>query len=168
MARSRSTSQGPMDGAWGAVQGSISLPAELTTQAFNAGQAVYREAEANEFTDDAVVWLPEAAWHNDALRWFPADAVRALGFVPSSRDTHVPKVYSTIGTDPHVDDEGQGPVFVLVLANDGLKFKQGKHAHVTQVGEWFLFDDCRTHTVNPTRRSTSYVFLHVPLQAVLA
>jgi hypothetical protein len=147
---------------WGKVQGFIEVPAALLERAYGAGQAAYEQAVKDEFCGDEVTWLPEEPWQAELEALVPADAVQQLGFELAPKGQF--RVYSTHGTDPHTD--GEGAVFVLVLANDGLKFKQGKQNHVTNVGEWYVFDDRRTHTVNASRSSTSYVFLHRQLKAV--
>jgi hypothetical protein len=147
---------------WGKVRGALDVPKHLLTHAREAGQAAYAEAVAEEFCGDEVAWLPDAPWHAECEPLFPEEMVRQLGFEPSAKGTF--KLYSTHGTDPHTDDEG--PCFILVLANDGLKFRQGKQSHVTNVGEWYIFDDRLPHTVTESRKSKSYVFLHRPLKAV--
>ncbi|WP_059835574.1 hypothetical protein [Burkholderia ubonensis] len=147
---------------WGKVQGTVVVPEHLRAAAHAGGQAAYAEAERQDFCGDEVNWLPDEPWHAECAALFPAQAVRELGFEPATKAGEQFRVYSTHGTDPHIDDAG--PVFVLVLANDGLKFKQGKHSHITNVGEWYIFDDCRSHTVNASKRSTSYVFLHCALK----
>jgi hypothetical protein len=149
---------------WGKVQGTLDVAEHLRAAAHAAGQVAYAEAERAEFCDDEVVWLPEEDWHHECASFFPDEAVRALGFEPAIRPGDQFRVYSTHGTDPHVD--GEGAAFVLVLANDGLKFKQGRQSHVTGVGEWYIFDDARLHTVNASRHSTSYVFLHRMLRPI--
>jgi hypothetical protein len=148
--------------AWGAIQGVIDIPEHLHAAANAAGASAYTQAEAEDFCGERVLWLPGEPWHDDCAALFPADAVRALGFELSRAGQF--RVYSTHGTDPHID--GDGACFVLVLANDGLKFRQGKQSHVTCAGEWYIFDDCRTHTVSDSKRSTSYVFLHHALKAI--
>jgi hypothetical protein len=148
--------------AWGAVQGSLVVPENVRMAATDAGRREYAEAERQDFCGDPVVWLADAAWHADCAALFPTDAVRALGFELSRTGQF--RVYSTHGTEPHID--GDGACFILVLANDGLKFRQGKQAHITNPGEWYIFDDCRTHTVNSAKKSTSYVFLHHALKSI--
>ncbi|MBU9200011.1 hypothetical protein KTD31_01160 [Burkholderia multivorans] len=148
--------------AWGAIQGTLTIPQHLRTAAQAGGKAAYEEAEREEFCGDPVIWLPEEPWHAECATLFPAEAVRALGFELDSDGQF--RVYSTHGTDPHTD--GEGPCFILTLANDGLKFKQGRQSHVTNAGEWYIFDDRLSHTVNASRSSTSYVFLHHALKAV--
>ncbi|OUM00105.1 hypothetical protein [Variovorax sp. JS1663] len=145
--------------AWGAIQGQIVLPDEVAGAAREAGALAYAQAEAEEFCAESVVWLPDAAWMRLCEPLFPAGALLELGFVrtPGQRS----RVYSTHGTDAHEDDEGS--VFVLVLANDGLTFKQGRQSHRTAPGQWFVFNDRQTHLVKETARSSSYVFWHVPL-----
>lgn len=149
---------------WGKVQGTISVPEHLRAAALAAGQKAYAEAERLDFCDDEVVWLPAADWHDECAALFPVEAVRALGYELATRACDQFRVYSTHGTAPHVD--GEGATFILVLSNDGLKFRQGKQSHITNIGEWYLFDDRATHTVNATRRSTSYVFLHRTLRLI--
>jgi len=146
---------------WGRVQGTLEVPEGLRRQAHAAGQVAFAYAQAEEFCGDEVTWLPDAPWHAECELLFPEDEVRRLGFEQSVAGNF--KVYSTHGTDPHVD--GEGPCFVLVLANDALKFRQGKQSHITSTGEWFIFDDSQTHTVKASRKSTAYVFLHRPLKA---
>ena len=149
---------------WGKVQGAITLPAHLREAAHSAGTQAYLLAEEEEFAGDPVTWLPEDPWHAACAELFPADAVRALGFELATKVDAQFRVYTTHGTDPHID--GEGPCFILVLANNGLKFKQGKQSHTTAAGEWFIFDDRITHSVKETSRSTSYVFLHHALKAI--
>lgn len=150
--------------AWGKVQGTIALPARLREAAHSAGTQAYLLAEDEGFCGDPVTWLPDDPWHAAAAALFPAEAVRALGFELATKGDSQFRVYTTHGVEPHTD--GEGPCFVLVLANNGLKFKQGKHSHITAAGEWFIFDDRRMHTVKETSRSTSYVFLHHPLKPI--
>ena len=149
---------------WGRIQGRLSVPQHLRVKAHAAGQIAYADAKRAEFCGDEVVWLPDEPWHQECAKLFPVHEVRELGFEMSTKGGDQFRVYSTHGTDPHVD--GEGVVFVLVLANDGLKFRQGREAHVTNVGEWYVFDDCRAHTVSATQRSTSYVFLHRALSPI--
>lgn len=150
---------------WGKVQGAIALPAHLRDAAHSAGTQAYLLAEDDGFSGDPVTWLPDDPWHAAAAALFPAEPVRALGFELATKGDSQFRVYTTHGTDPHID--GEGPCFILVLANNGLKFKQGKHSHVTEAGEWFIFDDRISHLVRETSRSTSYVFLHHPLKAIV-
>ncbi|WP_434716174.1 hypothetical protein [Paraburkholderia sp. A3RO-2L] len=147
--------------AWGAIQGTLTIPPQLLMAAKAGGKAAYEEAEREEFCGEPVIWLPEQPWHADCAALFPADAVSALGFELAASGQF--RVYSTHGTDPHID--GEGPCFILALANDGLKFRQGRQSHITNAGEWYIFDDRRSHTVDSTGRSTSYVFLHHALKA---
>jgi len=149
---------------WGRVQGRVNIPEHLRVKAHAAGQVAYAEAANAGFCGDEVVWLPDEPWHHECAALFPVQEVRELGFELSRKHGDQFRVYSTHGTDPHVD--GEGVVFVLVLANDGLKFLQGREAHKTNVGEWYVFDDCLAHTVNATQRSTSYVFLHRALSRI--
>ena len=69
--------------------------------------------------------------------------------------------------EPHVDNM-HGASWALVLANEGLRFRQGRYAHVTRPGEWFVFNDYFEHEVEDTESSRSYVVWVVPLTALAA
>ncbi|WP_244103155.1 hypothetical protein [Burkholderia gladioli] len=53
---------------------------------------------------------------------------------------------ATPGVEPHTD--GEGLVLMIVLHNDGLRFKQGRVKHVPNAGDWFVFDDRMDHRVD--------------------
>ena len=146
----------------GEIQGRIQLSEAILVGAKLSGQQAFEEAQRAQFCGDQVEWLPDAKWMPECRALFPRDAVERLGLTKAAAASPG-RFYSTHGVDPHID--GEGLAFVLVLANDGLKFRQGRVSHVTEPGEWFIFDDRLLHSVKESRRSTSYVFWHLTLTA---
>lgn len=71
----------------------------------------------------------------------------------------------TAGVDQHTD-EFHGLVLLVVLHNDGLKFKQGKVSNVPAAGDWFIFDDCKNHGVSSAPGSATFVGWAIPLQPI--
>ena len=95
--------------------------------------------------------------------WFPFGEVRALGFERKPGAEQI--MYATADAAEHADDIHQWAL-ILVLHNDGLRFKQGRLSHKTAAGEWFIFDDRVPHQVNSTSKTTSYLVLSVQLERV--
>jgi hypothetical protein len=144
----------------GAVQGCVTLPAALLRLATEAARQVLAEGHAQEFCGEAVSWLTDSEMVKACLPHFPLTSVQALGLEP---DIARARVYGTYGVDSHID--GDGLVCILVLENQGLKFKQKRQTHVTNTGEWFIFDDRLPHLVKESKNSGAYIFLHVPVHA---
>ncbi len=69
----------------------------------------------------------------------------------------------TAGVDQHTDDFF-GPVLLVVLHNDGLRFRQGGANHVPVAGDWFIFDDRVKHGVTSARGRASFVGWSIPLR----
>lgn len=146
---------------WGAVQGSVELPTEVLTEAKALAAICYAEAEEEEFSGDAVQTMTFPTWLDNRKQWIPLDALKALGFEPNPAKEEM--FMSTPGVDAHSDDIS-GPSLIVVLFNDGLKFKQGKNSHVTTVGQWYVFDDRLPHEVRDSPKSTVYLAWSVPLR----
>lgn len=144
----------------GAIQGQVVLPAALRAAATKLAAQVVADGEAQDWCGEPVSWLRDENLLPQCMTLFPGDDVRALGFVPNLEKQA--KVWGTYGVEAHDDDEGI--VFVLVLENQGLKFKQGHQAHITEPGQWYLFNDRIRHEVKESKNSGAYVFLHIPLQ----
>lgn len=149
---------------WGAVQGAIALSHYVFARAAQQAADYYLQAEKAEFCGDDVYVASAPPWLPDVRTWFPAAAVAALGFerVPNE----AAQLIATVGVDSH-DDHIHGPAFVLVLSNDGLKFRQGRQSHETCAGEWFLFDDRRLHSVlGRSKKSTTYLCVSIGLRSI--
>jgi len=145
----------------GAVAGRIDLPESLLEQARLTAQAHYEEMKAQEFSGHDVEDLALPAWLPKIEDWFPAADVRALGFrlKPGAQ----PLMYATCDAAPHEDDIHQWSL-ILVLHNDGLRFKQRRVSHKTAAGEWFIFDDRIEHEVRSYEKTTTYLLLSVQLE----
>ena len=66
----------------------------------------------------------------------------------------------TAGADQRTDNF-HGPVLLVVLHNDGLKFKQGKISHAPTAGEWFIFNDrIELSSRSPMRRTCGGTLVH--------
>lgn len=146
----------------GAIQGQIDLPQAVRAAATVLAREVVAEGEAQEWCGEAVTWLPDEGLLPQCMPLFPEDAVRALGFEHDPRKNA--RVWGTYGVGSHED--GEGIVFVLVLENQGLKFKQGRQMHITAPGQWYLFNDRRPHEVKEGKGSGAYIFFHVPLKQI--
>lgn len=149
---------------WGAVQGRIELELSALEAARSLAKRHFAEQAAVDFSGDAVETAPLPDWMPPRTDWFPAEAARALGFEPlSARTVRGEELVMTVGVDAH-EDHIHGPVFFLVFYNSGMTFKQGRSSHVTEPGEWFIFDDRRPHLVRETKRSDTYLGWAVPLK----
>jgi hypothetical protein len=146
---------------WGEIQGKVELPQAVLTNARELALQHYAEAESMDFSGDEVEDYPIPGWMADRLSWFPTTALQALGFKRASKTAE--RLLATASASPHIDDI-DGPCLLLVLYNDGLKFKQGKQAHVTQAGEWLVFNDGIKHEVKEGRDTSSYLVWSVPLK----
>ena len=145
--------------------GSVSLPREVEGQAANLARQHFQEALAQDFSGNAVEDYLPPKWMSTRWNWFPFDRVRLLGFEPVAPSGD--SVYGTVGVDPH-EDEMHGPCFILVLFNDGLRFRMKNQEHVTAAGQWFIIDDFQTHEVEETDDSTTYLVWSVPLKNATA
>lgn len=146
----------------GSVLGRIQLGVEVAQRSQVLAQQVYEQKLAEEFSGDAVedilvpTWLPV-----DAL--VPVDELRSLGLAPAHGAA--PTLLATAGVDPHVDHMA-GLSYCIVLANDSLTFRQAGQRHATRPGEYFVFDDSRTHEVRESARSTVYLCLTLALRRI--
>ena len=157
------TRKGAQPFPWGAVQGTVLLNDAVLRDAAALAQTHYAQAEADEFCGDAVEDYLVPGWMPEIGTWFPSAEVRALGFEQAAGERA--QLLATVGVDPHVDAI-HGPVFILVLHNDGLAFKQGRQRHKTKAGEWFVFLDSKEHGVQDARKTTTYLALAIPLRAL--
>lgn len=89
-------------------------------------------------------------------------SVSHLGLKPTGSRS---ELVVTAGVDQHIDDF-HGPVLMVVLHNDGLKFRQGKVSHTPIAGDWFIFNDRQKHGVSSARGRATFVGWAIPLQPV--
>lgn len=150
---------------WGIVQGRIALPSTLLDAAASLAQAFYERQVKDEFCGELIDTVSTPTWMQAARSMLPVDALRILGFEAHPQPKGPDELVMTAGCDAHIDDM-HGPVFFLVLFNDGLVFRQGRVRHATQAGEWFVFDDARSHGVSEGRDTTTYLGWAVPLRAL--
>lgn len=150
---------------FGAVGGSVDLPKTVRTEAATLARNYYHDAEANDFCGDPVETLRCPRWMAARRAWFPQKELRRLGYQRARGAAAHEELVLTVGCDAHTDSV-HGPVFILVLHNDGLTFKQLGQSHVTQVGEWFVFDDRSPHKVVETLNSSTYVGWAVALEGI--
>lgn len=133
---------------YGVILGNISLSSEVKDSAAHQAKEYYEACEAKEFSGDDVQTALMPSWLTSFL---PTNElaeqgfkVRAWGFkVPAPAK---PEFLLTLGTEAHVDDI-QGLTLCVVIHNDGLTFKQGRSRCTPLAGDWFVFDDSRTHEV---------------------
>lgn len=143
------------------VQGKIDFSSEILQLAASAAALQFQSASEAEFSGDAVESYALPAWLPPIDSWLPHGALLALGLERNT--TSQPEMLGTCGIDPHLDSI-HGLVFVVVIHNDGLKFKQARQIHQTGIREWFVFDDRLSHGVNDTKKSTCYLCITVPLR----
>lgn len=143
----------------GAIQGKCSLPLHVIKGAARLATEFFAAQEALEFGGEAVETYAEPLWlKRGGATWRPD--VAFLGMKPTGTQS---ELVVTAGVDQHVD-EFHGPVLLVVLHNDGLKFRQGKNSHVPVAGEWFIFDDRRNHGVSSAPGRATFVGWAIPLE----
>lgn len=143
------------------IQGSISLP-DITLRAASAlAASQYQSAVDAEFSGDPVETYELPAWLPPVESFLPHEHLCSLGLERNHRERA--ELVGTCGVDPHVD-QIHGVVMIVVLHNDGLTFRQGRVRHAAAPGQWFVFDDRKSHQVIETKRSTCYLALAVPLR----
>ena len=143
----------------GALQGEIELPADVLAAARVLAAECFAQAEAEEFSGDAVVEVVMPLWLAGRRAWLPLDALARMGLAPACPERDA--LLCTPSVEPHTDDAGLA--LIVVLYNDGLVFRQGRQRHATRPGQWFVLDDRRLHAVDATDTTTSYLALSVPL-----
>lgn len=149
--------------ALGSIQGKVALPPKVFLAANALAEGYYLKAEAADFCGDPVEDILFPGWMKSRKSWLPVDDLAALGFEPS-RDGRE-ELLATCGVEPHIDDMN-GLTFALVLHNDGLTFRQGAASHVTEAGQWFIFDDRKLHQVRESKKSRTYLLWTVPLRSL--
>lgn len=147
----------------GTILGSVTLPDHVVRESSKLADEFFTSAEESNF-NDPVETYPVPLWvrRGDAL-WLPD--LDALGYRRTDRDDHgrtrKELLVATASVDMHVDDEGL--VLMVVLHNDGLKFKQGKVRHRPKAGDWFIFDDRKPHGVDDAEGRATFVGWNIPI-----
>ena len=150
--------------AWGTIQGCITLDPAVVAGARELRTDHFADAVTYEAPEEAVTVHLQQDWLPAIESWWPAVALELLGFEKARGSG---ELLVTHGVGPHVD-EINGPTLILVLYNAGLAFSQGEVRHVTQPGEWFIFNDRIEHDIcsnpGPLDNADIYACLSVPLQ----
>ena len=147
--------------ATGRILGRVELPGHVTAGAARLANEFFSAQEDQEWSGDPVETYAEPLWlKRGGATWRPS--VSHLDMEPTGRST---ELVITAGVDQHIDDF-HGPVLLVVLHNDGLKFKQGKVVHVPAAGDWFIFDDRTSHGVSSAPGRATFVGWAIPLQPV--
>jgi len=141
----------------GAILGSVVLPGHVASNAWRLGEEFFTAAEQHEFSGDSVETYAIPIWaKRDCDPWLPD--VSDLGY----RRSNIPhELVVTAGVDPHTD--GGGFVLMVVLHNDGLVFSQGRVRHTPCAGNWFIFDDRKSHAVKEASGRATFIGWHIPL-----
>lgn len=144
---------------FGQALGRIDLPQAVIDCAAVLAKSYYRDAEADDFNEQVGTFsLPK--WLTDgAEAWKPS--VEALGLQYTKNKG---EIVATAGVDQHTD-HAHGYVLMIVLHNDGLKFRQGRSSHQHQAGDWYIFDDRQNHGVKEVKGEGTYVGWAIPLAA---
>lgn len=143
------------------VLGHVALPVSMTETASALAAEAWNAAAAQEFCGDAVETFclpgdfPSAA---DLLSRHLL-AQYGLAIDPDARQ----ELVATYGVDQH-QDHVHGLVLFLVLHNDGLTFRQGKMRHSSAAGDFFVFDDRKSHGVKEISGRGMYLGWAIPVR----
>lgn len=148
---------------WGEVIGKAALSPAIVKKSRDLAMQFLRDQEAIEFSGHQIDTLEVPKEFGSADSWLPYPTLKDMGLElnkPLTSDNGM--LVMTADADDHEDTHG--PTIFVVLANDGLKFKQGRVKHKPEVGSLVIFDDLRTHSVESTKESTSLVIWSVRLK----
>ncbi|MDN7445344.1 hypothetical protein QZM64_39945 [Burkholderia cepacia] len=146
----------------GPILGRVALPDSVVRGSARLAEDFYAAAEKNEFCGDAVETYAIPAWARDGgTAWLPDLAALGYRKAESGFRGREEVLVATAAVDAHTDDEGL--VLMVVLHNQGLTFRQGKVRHVPQAGDWFLFDDRKSHGVKEARGRSVFVGWNIPI-----
>jgi hypothetical protein len=144
----------------GAIQGCIEITPVVRERARAFASTYFKAQEAIEFSRDDVETFAPPDWAPKRRQWLPVAALRQWGLKAGS--ARLDQMIVTLGVDQHID-AAHGKTLCLVLHNEGLIFRQGRIAHPTAAGEWFIFDDRRAHGVRSAKGAAAYLALVIPL-----
>lgn len=143
----------------GEILGRCELPTHVTAGAARLADEFFTAQEEHEWSGDQVETYAEPLWlKRSGATWRPD--VSHLGMEVTGRQS---ELVVTAGVDQHIDDF-HGPVLLVVLHNDGLKFKQGKVSRMPNAGDWFIFNDRKKHGVSSALGRSTFVGWAIPLQ----
>lgn len=140
--------------------GRVKLPAKVVAKAAVLASVTWQDAVAAEFCGPAVETYSVPADFPAASKLVPDGTLAALGLAPNRAEEHL--LVATYDVDSH-QDSNYGLVLFLVLHNDGLTFFQGRSRHVTEAGEFFVFDDRLPHGVRGIRGPGVYLGWSIPV-----
>lgn len=143
----------------GTVQGRVELPEHFTSHTTRMAEEFFSAAEEQSFSGDQVETYSLPLWlMRNGTNWIPD--VRHLDL---TRTTDLGELVATAGVDAHVDNFHR-LVLLIVLHNDGLKFRQGHVSNQCAAGDWFIFDDTKIHRVLSAPGRASFIGWSIPLQ----
>lgn len=145
----------------GEILGRCELPAHVAVSAARLAEEFFTAQEERAWSGEQVETYADPLWLKlDGARWRPS--VADLGLGPTGMGS---ELVVTAGVDQHTDD-CHGPVLIVVLHNDGLKFKQGKVSHAPAPGDWFVFNDRQKHGVSSGPGRATFVGWAIPLESI--
>ncbi len=142
----------------GVVLGSVRLSDAVLSSAAELARQHYRQQEDADFCGDAVESILQPSWLKDSTTWLPD-----LSQFGVSTDAGCADLLATAAVDPHTDGVN-GHTLCVVLHNDGLTFQQGRKRITPVAGDYFVFDDRKSHAVHPTKKSTSFLCMTAPIR----
>jgi len=142
----------------GQTQGFINLPEAVLENSLKLARDFYRGAVESDFSECVETYSLPPWLTQGAEDWIPS--VEHMGF---ERTKSGGEIVATAGVDQHIDG-AHGYVLLIVLHNDGLKFKQGRASHAHKAGEWYIFNDRENHGVKEVRGEGAYIGWALPLQ----
>lgn len=146
----------------GTIVGSVPIHPSIAQGASAMAVAFFAEQEAIEFCGDAVQSFAMPRWLGNVETLIPREQLHALGL---QADLLRLDCLATVGVDMHVDGLN-GLTLCLVLYNDGLQFQQGNKRCRPVAGEWFLFDDAKSHGVHDKAATTTWLCITAPVAHV--
>ena len=143
----------------GKIAGRVALAPTVVARAAAHARTFYAEQEAIDFCGEAVESLGMPDWLDS---WLPSEDLRSLGL---GADLKRADYLATVGVDTHTDDI-DGLTVCVVLHNDGLQFQQGRQRCRPAAGDWFFFDDARSHAVHSKEDTTTLLCVTVPVAPI--
>jgi hypothetical protein len=144
--------------AMGQPQGRITLPADVIHGASELAKDFYRGAVESGFNECVETFTLPAWLTEQSGSWLPS--LEHLGL---ERTKSRGEIVATAGVDQHTDG-AHGYVLLIVLHNDGLKFKQGRASYAHQAGDWYIFNDRENHGVKEVKGEGAYIGWALPLK----
>ena len=135
------------------VQGQLKLPGSVIS-----GAAELAASFSADITKDSIEVYSQPHWLKPIINKFLGHNLY-IKLSHTDRDRHL---VATMGCVRHIDN-WHGNIVMLVLHNEGLKFKQGRSSFAPKAGEWFIFDDRKYHQVIASKAGGAFLGWSIPM-----